>query len=105
MTSVSKKKQDYRNFQKRSSLLEFRNVIAKHQILSGFFVIFWVSVFYYFLNTVYQNKKHTNLWVGLRLASALTQSWPKYILAIGHVVLLAWIPALRRALLKGKSNS
>ncbi len=101
----AEQQEEYRDFKKRSSLLEFRNVIAKHQFLSGFLVIFWVSTFYYFLNTVYQNKRQTNLWVGMQLASALTSHSRKFSLAIGHIFLVAWIPALKKAILKKKLNS
>ena len=54
----------YRDFQFRSSLLEIRNISNNHSLLTGFFVIFWISSFCYFLNSLYQNHQRIGLLVG-----------------------------------------
>lgn len=65
----------YRDFQSRSSLLEIRNISNNHSLLTGFFVIFWISSFCYFLNALYQNHQRIGLLVGGTVGRMLVKNF------------------------------
>ena len=84
----------YRELQQRSSILEFRNISTNYPVLSGFFVIFWLSSFFYFLNALVQNHKKIGLAVGLNFGRLLLQNFTQTITCLILISSLCFIPVV-----------
>lgn len=58
------------------SLLDRQNVAKNHEILLGFFLLFWLCVFFYFLNLGYQQDEGITLWLAKALHLIGSVRWP-----------------------------